>query len=83
MGFATGWRSKTVLSNLPNDSPLLEQLVRDFQLDRGGKPRADREAPPPYQRGQPFPKARHLAYVDGQPALPLGWLQVTLTEATA
>jgi CRISPR-associated protein Csm5 len=75
VGFAAGWRSKSVLGNLPNDSPLLEQIVHDFQLDRGGGRGRS------WVRGQPFPKARHLAYVGGQPALPMGWLKVTLREA--
>ncbi len=72
VGFAAGWRSKSVLGNLPDDSPLLEQIVHDFQMDRGGGRGRG------WVRGQPFPKARHLAYVGGQPALPLGWLKVRL-----
>lgn len=74
VGFATGWRSKSVLGNLPDDAPLLEQIVHDFQMDRGGgKGRG-------YVRGQAFPKARHLAYVGGQPTLPMGWLKVRMVN---
>lgn len=72
VGFAAGWRSKSVLGNLPDDSPLLEQVVHDFQLDRGGGRGRG------WVRGQAFPKARHLAYVGGQPVLPLGWLKVRM-----
>lgn len=72
VGFAAGWRSKSVLGNLPNDSPLLEEVVHDFQMDRGGGRGRG------WVRGQPFPKARHLAFIGGQPALPLGWLKVRL-----
>ncbi|HEY4722614.1 MAG TPA: hypothetical protein VII92_12250, partial [Anaerolineae bacterium] len=74
VGFATGWRSKSVLGNLPDESELLEQVVHDFQLDRGGGRGRG------YVRGQPFPKARHLAYVGGHPALPMGWLRVRMVE---
>jgi CRISPR-associated protein Csm5 len=73
-GFATGWRSKSALGNLPDDSELLEKVVHGFQLDRGGgKGRG-------YVRGQAFPKARHLAYIGNVPTLPMGWLKVTMTE---
>lgn len=76
VGYATGWRGKSVLGNLPNDSELLETVVHDFELDRGGG-RQSRG----YTRGQPFPKARHLAYINNErPALPMGWLRVKMTE---
>ncbi len=71
VGFATGWRAKTVLGGLSDDDPLLERIVHDFNLDRGGG-RQSRG----YTRGQPFPKARHLAWVGNNPALPMGWLRV-------
>lgn len=74
VGFATGWRAKTVLGGLSDDDPLLEQIVHDFNLDRGGgKGRG-------YTRGQPFPKARHLAWVGDKPALPMGWLRVKMVR---
>jgi len=74
VGFAGGWRSKVVLDQIADDDPLLEQLVRDFHLDRGsGRGQG-------YRLGQPFPKNRHLAYGGGQPALPMVWLRVRMIE---
>ncbi len=71
VGFATGWRAKTVLGGLEDTDPLLEQVVHDFSLDRGGGKQSRG-----YTRGQPFPKARHLAWVGSNPALPMGWLRI-------
>jgi CRISPR-associated protein Csm5 len=75
VGFAIGWRAKTVLGGLEDTDPLLEQVVHDFSLDRGGGKQSRG-----YVRGQPFPKARHLAWVAGNPALPMGWLRVRMVE---
>ncbi len=75
VGFATGWRAKTVLGGLSDDDPLLERIVHDFNLDRGGGKQSRG-----YTRGQPFPKARHLAWVGDKPALPLGWLRVRVVR---
>ena len=76
VGFLTGWRAKSVLGGLSNDSELLEQVVRDFYLDRGGK-----GASQGYERGQNFPKARHLALRGEVEAEPMGWLKVTAARA--
>jgi len=73
VGFGTGWRAKTVLGGLGDADPLLATVVRDFRLDRGGG-----KASQGYVKGQPFPKARHLAWVGGRPALPMGWLRVRM-----
>ncbi len=75
VGFATGWRAKTVVGGLANDDALLETLVHDFQMDRGGG-RKSRG----YTRGQFFPKARHLAWVGSTPALPMGWLRIRMVK---
>lgn len=75
VGFATGWRSKSVLGNLGNTDPLLEQVVHDFHLDRGGN-----DAAGGYESGQDFPVARHLAYRGDTPAEPLGWLKLSATR---
>lgn len=75
VGFATGWRAKTVAGGLADDDPLLETLVREFQMDRGGGKQSRG-----YKRGQAFPKARHLAWVSGNPALPMGWLRVRMVQ---
>lgn len=76
VGFATGWRAKTVTGGLENDDPLLETLVREFQMDRGGGKKSRG-----YTRGQAFPKARHLAWVGGNPALPMGWLRIRMVKS--
>ena len=73
VGFLTGWRAKSVLGGLPNDSELLEQVVHDFNLDRGGKGQSRG-----YERGQNFPVARHLTKQGDQLGVPLGWLKVTV-----
>jgi CRISPR-associated protein Csm5 len=73
VGFAAGWRSKSVLGTAENDDPLLTQIIREFKLDRGGK-RFGRSGG--HKPGDPFPKARHLAYVRDKAALPMGWLRV-------
>ncbi|NMC77985.1 MAG: type III-A CRISPR-associated RAMP protein Csm5, partial [Chloroflexi bacterium] len=75
VGFATGWRAKTVVGALADDDPLLETLVRDFQLDRGGGRRSRG-----YTRGQAFPKARHMTLVGNNPALPMGWLRIRMVK---
>ena len=73
VGFATGWRAKTLIGGMDNHDPLLAQIVQEFRLDRGGG-RQSRG----YQRGQPFPKSRHLAYSGRLPSLPMGWLKVQM-----
>jgi CRISPR-associated protein Csm5 len=73
VGYAAGWRSKSVLGAAPNTDPLLADIVHEFGLDRGGKRRGGSGG---YVQGQPFPKARHLAYVRDKPARPMGWLRV-------
>lgn len=73
VGFLTGWRAKSVLGGLPNDSELLEQVVRDFHLDRGGKGQSRG-----YERGQDFPVARHLTKQNDRLSVPPGWLKVTV-----
>lgn len=74
VGFATGWRAKTLIGGLKDGDPLLERVIDDFYLNAGGK----RKGSEPRQAGDPFPKARHLAYVNGEPALPMGWVRVKL-----
>jgi len=73
VGFAAGWRSKSVLGGADNTDPLLAEIVHGFNLDRGGKRKGKSGS---YVQGQPFPVSRHLAYVRGEPALPMGWLRV-------
>ena len=75
VGFLTGWRAKSVLGGIPNDSELLEQVVTDFHLDRGGKGSSQG-----YERGQDFPKARHLAMRGDRPTDPMGWVKIAATR---
>lgn len=72
IGFATGWRSKTLLGGLTDNDPLLAQIVNEFQLDRGGKMQGKR-----LRDGNTFPASRHLAMQSDKPALPMGWIKVT------
>ncbi len=72
VGFATGWRAKTLIGGLKDGDPLLEQVIQDFHLDAGGK----RKGAEPRQTGDPFPKARHVSLVNEAPALPMGWVKV-------
>ncbi len=73
VGYAAGWRSKSIMGTVDDTDPLLEQIIKEFDLDRGGKRKGSKGG---HVRGQPFPKARHLAYVGGKAALPMGWLRV-------
>ena len=73
VGFAAGWRSKSVMGSADNADPLLAEIVQGFNLDRGGKRKGQSRG---YVQGQPFPVARHLAYVGDQAARPMGWLRV-------
>lgn len=68
IGFATGWRAKTVLGLTQDER--LEPIIRAYRLDRGGRGRGS------WAPGQPFPKARHVALMGGQRFLPVGWIWV-------
>lgn len=72
IGFATGWRAKTVLG--PAQDNQLEPIIRAYRLDRGGRGRGS------WAPGQPFPKARHVAQMGGQRFLPVGWIWVQYTS---
>lgn len=69
IGFATGWRAKTVLGVTADND--LERIIRQYSLDRGGRGRGGAWRP-----GQPFPKARHIALVGGNRFLPVGWVWI-------
>ena len=73
VGFAAGWRAKTLLGGLPDNDPLLEKVIGDFYLDKGGKGQGS------HASGDAFPKARHLAFVGRNPALPMGWVKMVLS----
>lgn len=79
VGFLTGWRAKSVLGGLPNDSELLEQVVREFYLDRGGKSEPVREQSDENESesDRTFPVARHLTKQGDRLGMPLGWLKIT------
>lgn len=77
VGFATGWAAKTLLGGVPVENPLIAQVVNEFELNKGGKRGRSRDEVAEMQPGDAFPKARHLAHVNGAPALPMGWLKVS------
>ena len=70
VGWGTGWLSKTFGKILQEDAQAFERLVKDYHLtvERGRKP------------GAPFPRSRHLVRVGEHPAVPLGWMKVTLQK---
>ncbi|MDH7490102.1 MAG: type III-A CRISPR-associated RAMP protein Csm5 [Anaerolineae bacterium] len=71
IGFATGWRAKTVLGLTEDDA--LAPIIRNPRPDRGGHGRGS------WRKGQPFPKARHVALMGGKHFLPVGWVWVRPT----
>ena len=70
VGWGTGWLSKTFGKMLQEDAQAFERLVKDYRMtiERGRKP------------GYPFPRSRHLVRRGEHPAVPLGWMKVTLAE---
>ncbi|MDY6877934.1 MAG: type III-A CRISPR-associated RAMP protein Csm5 [Chloroflexota bacterium] len=73
VGWGCGWLSKTFGRLLQEETREFERLVKNYRLtvERDRKP------------GDPFPRSRHLVRVGEHPAMPLGWMKVTLeTEPT-
>lgn len=70
VGWGTGWLSKTFGKILQEDAQAFERLVKDYRLtmERGRRV------------GAPFPRSRHLVRVGEHPAVPLGWMKVTLQK---
>jgi len=69
IGWGAGWESKTLGSDLlRQDDRQFEDLLDTYRMtkERGREP------------GDPFPKSRHLVVVRERPALPLGWVQITM-----
>lgn len=73
IGFATGWRAKTILGT--QEDKALASVIRQFSLDRGGRGRGGS-----WQVGQPFPKARHVALMGEKRFLPVGWVWICYTR---
>ena len=71
VGWGTGWHTKTFDGRLEEDQAFLEGIISDYRLARGKR-----------QYGDPFPKSRRVVMVDGgkTPAVPMGWVQVTMKE---
>ena len=67
IGWGAGWESKTLGSSLlrQNDRQF-EDLLSRYRMTK------ERDRRP----GDPFPRSRHLALHNGQPALPMGWVVV-------
>lgn len=69
VGWGTGWESKTLGSGLlRQDDAAFERLLEQYRMTKERR----------RQVGDPFPKSRTLALRRGEPALPLGWVQVKL-----
>ena len=69
MGWGAGWESKTLgTAMLRRDDAQFERLLSQHRMTR------ERNRRP----GDPFPISRHLALVEGYPALPMGWLAVRI-----
>jgi CRISPR-associated protein Csm5 len=67
VGWGAGWESKTLGSAMLRQSDhAFERLLSTYRMTK----ERDRRA------GDPFPRSRHLALIDGRPALPMGWLAV-------
>jgi CRISPR-associated protein Csm5 len=68
VGWGGGWLSKTFGWLLQEDAPAFERLVKDYRMtmERGRK------------AGDPFPRSRHLVRGGEHPAVPLGWMKVSL-----
>lgn len=74
IGWGGGWDSKTLDGLLKQDVRAFEQRVlrnRSYRMLRQGGRR---------QPGDPFPASRRLALRKNEPALPLGWVKVELTD---
>jgi len=71
VGWGTGWLSKTFGKLLQQDPEAFERLVSDYRMtmERGRKP------------GDPFPRSRHLVRRGEHPALPLGWVKITVERS--
>ncbi|MEA3375530.1 MAG: type III-A CRISPR-associated RAMP protein Csm5, partial [Chloroflexota bacterium] len=69
VGWGAGWESKTLGSSMLRQSDhAFEQLLNKYRMTK------ERNRRP----GDPFPRSRHLALVDGRRALPMGWLAVRI-----
>ncbi|GAB4532386.1 MAG: hypothetical protein Kow0063_12890 [Anaerolineae bacterium] len=71
IGWGGGWDSKTLGSHLKADRQAFERLLQDknYRLLRKGVRR---------QPGDPFPGSRRLAVRGRGPALPMGWVKVSI-----
>jgi CRISPR-associated protein Csm5 len=69
VGWGAGWESKTLGSSvLRQNDHAFERLLSRYRMTKERNRRA----------GDPFPRSRHLALVNGRPALPMGWLVVRI-----
>lgn len=74
IGWGGGWESKTLGSLLKENERAFEQRVlnnKRYRLRRGQTRR---------RPGDPFPTSRRLVLRGNEPALPLGWVRVELSE---
>lgn len=74
VGWGAGWESKTLGSSMlrQGDGPF-ERLLSRYRMtkERGRQP------------GDPFPRSRKLALVNGRPTQPMGWIAIRVTGLDA
>jgi CRISPR-associated protein Csm5 len=75
MSWGSGWDAKTVTDQF--DAGHFDEIRRTLRL-KVGQPRGS-STPLPKQDS---PKSRKIAFENGQPQEPLGWVKVTVEEAT-
>lgn len=68
IGWGAGWRSHT-LGDLLTGQPGFARVITNYRLGRGS-----------YNPPSQFPKSRKLILVNGEPAIPMGWVKCRLEE---
>lgn len=67
LSWGAGWDAKTFGSHLREDASQFDRLIRDYRLSRGRR-----------RPGAPFPSSRRLVLRGGQPAGPMGWVELEM-----
>lgn len=75
VGWGTGWQSKTVSGYLKQEG-LVHPVVESYRLDEPSpRGRRNRNRNP----NDDFPVTRNIHFCEGEPSMPLGWMEVELT----
>ena len=78
VGWGTGWRNKTV-SDYLGKAYLTQSVVESYRLDEPSpRGRRDRNLIP----SKDFPVTRNICFNEGEPSMPLGWVEVNLSPIT-